>query len=300
MSIEIPTTTPPTRSLHRKLAQVMYEAETIPKRGRAPREIGGYPFVQVGDAADFIRKALSEKVVTMMPTNVQVVGQVDRPTAKGGTMTTVDLIVTWTLTDGESGESIEIQSCGAGADGGDKYSGKASTSAMKYALLSGFLLSTGEDTEQHAVESQTPAEVNAREREQLAASQARPVEQEFLPDGGLIGTVAVDGTKDGELRETPTGWVLPFKIKNGRKAYIVLAEDALAQAVHTLWPTIVDKRVTVWGHWSEETIPAKPNKPEIRYKLLHLERIQTPDGTLPAPGIDEPPADMALPFEDPA
>ena len=57
----------------------------------------------------------------------------------GGTMTTVDLVVTWTLTDGESGETIEIQSFGAGADGGDKYSGKASTSAMKYALLSGFL-----------------------------------------------------------------------------------------------------------------------------------------------------------------
>jgi hypothetical protein len=125
----------------------MYEAERIPKRGRAPREMGGYPFVQVGDAADFIRKALAEKVLTMMPTAVQVVGQQDRPTAKGGSMTTVDLITDWTITDGESGESITIQSFGAGADVGDKYSGKASTSAMKYALLTGFLLSTGEDSE---------------------------------------------------------------------------------------------------------------------------------------------------------
>jgi hypothetical protein len=48
-----------TRSLHRKLAQVMYEAERIPKRGKAPAAMGGFEFVQVGDAADFIRKALT-------------------------------------------------------------------------------------------------------------------------------------------------------------------------------------------------------------------------------------------------
>src|SRR3990167_4956932 len=137
----------PKLSLHRKLAQVMYEAEPVPKHGKAPAAMGGYPFVQVGDAADYIRKALAAQVITMMPTHVQVVGQVDRPTKAGGSMTTVDLIVDWTLTDGDTGETIIIQSFGAGADGGDKYSGKASTSAMKYALLSGFLLSPGEDTE---------------------------------------------------------------------------------------------------------------------------------------------------------
>jgi len=117
-----------------------------------------------------------------------------------------------------------------------------------------------------------------------AKTATQPEGEAFLPDGGLIGTVTTEGTKDGQLRETPNGWALPFKVKNGRKAYIVIAEDALAQAIATLWPTIIDKRVTVWGHWSEETIPAKGQKPEIRYKLLHLERIQTPDGTLPPAG----------------
>jgi ERF superfamily len=145
-----------TRSLHRKLATIMWEAERIPKNGIAPAVMGGYRFVQVGDAADYIRKALAEKVITMMPTSVRVINQTDRPTKAGGIMTTVDLMVDWTLTDGESGESIVIQSFGAGADGGDKYSGKASTSAMKYALLSGFLLSTGEDTEGDAPEARQP------------------------------------------------------------------------------------------------------------------------------------------------
>jgi hypothetical protein len=137
-----------TRSLHRKLAQIMYEADRIPKNGRAPEAMGGYPFVQVGDAADYIRKALSEKVISMLPTAVRIIGQTDRPTKSGGTQTTVDIITDWTLTDGETGEYIIIQSFGAGADGGDKYSGKAQTNAMKYALLMGFLLSTGDDPEQ--------------------------------------------------------------------------------------------------------------------------------------------------------
>jgi hypothetical protein len=136
-----------TRSLHRKLAQIMYEAERIPKNGRAPDAMGGFPFVQVGDAADFIRKALADKIITMMPTAVRIISQTDRPTKSGGSMTTVDLITDWTITDGESGESIVIQSFGAGADGGDKYSGKAQTNAMKYALLMGFLLSTGDEPE---------------------------------------------------------------------------------------------------------------------------------------------------------
>jgi ERF superfamily len=170
------TTGASVRSLHRKLATIMYEAERIPKNGIAPQAMGGYRFVQVGDAADYIRKALAEKVITMMPTAVRVINQTDRPTKAGGTMTTVDLVVDWTLTDGESGESIVIQSFGAGADGGDKYSGKASTSAMKYALLSGFLLSTGEDTEGDAPEAATtrPARAQVTQAVSPSAPATRP------------------------------------------------------------------------------------------------------------------------------
>jgi hypothetical protein len=174
-----------TRSLHKKLATIMYEAERIPKNGIAPQAMGGYRFVQVGDAADYIRKALAEKVITMMPTAVRVINQTDRPTAKGGTMTTVDLVVDWTLTDGESGESIVIQSFGAGADGGDKYSGKASTSAMKYALLSGFLLSTGEDSEGDGPEAHQAAPARATATQAPAKAPSGPTTppvQHPLPD----------------------------------------------------------------------------------------------------------------------
>lgn len=117
---------------------------------------------------------------------------------------------------------------------------------------------------------------------------------ELTPDGGLIGTAIIQGNQDFNLRETPDGWVIPFRVKNGSRSFIVVAEDALAQAVETFRMKILDQRVTVWGHWTDETIPAKGTKPAINYKILHLSRLQTADFTIPAPGIDEPPADLPL------
>jgi ERF superfamily len=268
-------------SLHRKLAQVMYEAERIPKNGQAPKEMGGYPFVQVGDAADYIRKALAEKVLTMMPVAVNVVGQVDRPTKSGGNMTTLDLITTWRITDGESGESIEIQSFGAGADGGDKYSGKAMTSAMKYALLSGFLLSTGEDTEASKLPEQRSPQAMV-----YSGSNPPPPAEPTNPDGSLIGTVELGsaGAKtDYNLRQTPQGFHIGFRLISPKGGIKVVAYDALAEALALVKDDVVGQRVTAWGRISDETFTPQGSKKAITYQVLTLERIQTPTVILPAP-----------------
>jgi hypothetical protein len=273
-------------SLHRKLAQVMYEAERIPKNGTAPREMGGYKFVQVGDAADYIRKALAEKVITMMPTAVHVVGQQDRPTKSGGNMTTVDLLTEWTLTDGESGESITIMSFGSGADGGDKYSGKASTSAMKYALLSGFLLSTGDDTEGSKPE---PDKAGAKRQWDDAHINEAPrpeLERRTSPDG-LIGTVSKGNTpmSDLGLHLQPDGsGYLGFKLKNGKSAYECVATTPLAEqiadALLITSDTLEAQTVTVWGRI--EMVPFVKGEVKREYARIVMERLQTADWTVPA------------------
>lgn len=259
----------PGLSLHRKLAQVMYEAERIPKNGRAPKEMGGYPFVQVGDAADYIRKALAEKVITMMPTNVSVVGMQDRPTKSGGSMTTVDLLVEWTLTDGESGETITITSFGAGADGGDKYSGKATTNAMKYALLAGFLLSTGEDPELGAGEGRAP------ERNLRADHAAN------FSDGGLIGLAEKTDKKTGDylVRESKEwGPFLGFRIKGeGRTGFLVEAHGPLATELFQREADVIGKRVQVWGEFAKRDLQNGGS-----YRAFVIERIRTPLFTIPA------------------
>src|SRR6185369_556199 len=87
--------TAPTLSLHRKLAQVMHEVGRIPKNGTAPQAMGGFKFVEVGDAADAIRVALAEKLVSMIPTAIEVVGETEHPTSSGKMMTTLTVRTTW-------------------------------------------------------------------------------------------------------------------------------------------------------------------------------------------------------------
>jgi hypothetical protein len=120
------------------------------------------------------------------------------------------------------------------------------------------------------------------------------------PEGGLIGTAISQGTQDFNLRQTPDGFVLPFRVKNGSHSFIVVAENRLAEALDAIKATVIDNRVTVWGSWSDETTPAKGTKPEIHYRILHLARIRTDDGVLPAdvkpdePVLPEPGDDVPL------
>lgn len=112
------------------------------------------------------------------------------------------------------------------------------------------------------------------------------------PEGGLVGVAIAQGTQDFELRQSPDGWTLPFRVKDGGKSFIVLAEGPIAQALGAIKETVLNERVTVWGHWTDETIPAKNGRPKVSYRVLHLERIATPDGILPAPAWDTEPPEM--------
>ena len=264
-----------TRSLHRKLAQIMYEAERIPKRGKAPAAMGGYPFVQVGDAADFIRKALAEKVLTMMPTSLDVVGMQDRPTKAGGTMTTLDIRVKWTITDGESGETIVVESYGAGADGGDKYSGKAMTNAMKYALLAGFMLSTGDDVELGHDEAGRPPRV---------PPPAQPPPDAEVRRVEITGIVSfgTSNQSDGRLRETPTGWVLGFNLTTGPRQWtrVLVRDDMALRLAHgdiALPPSLPLK---VFGpiEKAEDHVGDRI----VRYQRVTAEKITADEWELPA------------------
>jgi len=295
------------RSLHRKLAQIMYEAERIPKHGKAPAAMGGYPFVQVGDAADYIRKALAAQLITMMPTHVQVVGQVDRPTKAGGSMTTVDLIVDWTLTDGESGESIVIQSFGAGADGGDKYSGKASTSAMKYALLSGFLLSTGEDSELSGQpEGSSRPHADADSSPDPGPNGEQGDVEEMMGRVRRRGIIRKGSAEEYKLvaRQGPDGHVFGFRLEIDGDKNIpqCLVSGPLGEAAFIATggkpESLLGRPATVAGLLYNVK---RPDKPGSWYRL-HVDLIDTAEWILPAPPeerLPEPPPDIPLAGERP-
>ena len=281
---------PETRSLHRKLAQILYEAERIPKRGKAPAAMGGYGFVQVGDAADYIRRELGAAGLTMMPTGIDVVGQQDRPTKAGGTMTTLDLRVEWTISDGDSGESITIVSFGAGADGGDKYSGKAMTNAMKYALLTGFLLSTGDDVElgtDEAGRARREPEAAARPPQIDAQREAvRTNEPVLIGAKTVTGSFLVrkTGVADGLLRPSADGsfFIAAFRTVDQGLIPQVLVRDPLASDILDAVQNKLDGvDATISGDLY--SVPFKNGDFERPFERLELKHIQTAAWSLPVP-----------------
>jgi hypothetical protein len=118
-----------------------------------------------------------------------------------------------------------------------------------------------------------------------AGEETRVPTPEKTDDGGLIGVVEKGTAKDSdmELRETPDGWAIGFRLKaNGRGGIKVIARDALAQAVAAWAGQLVGQRVTCWGSIKDETYRPKGTQKTVTYQVLQLERMQTPDFTLPA------------------
>lgn len=125
-----------------KIAKVMEAVGYVSKTGT--NSAMGYKFVQASAVADKVREQLVKFNVSMTPTNIDVISDGVTPSGKQTLMT---LRFTWTLTDGDSGETLSFQSVGTGADMGDKAAYKAATGALKYALLTAFLIPTGDDPE---------------------------------------------------------------------------------------------------------------------------------------------------------
>jgi hypothetical protein len=104
-------------------------------------------------------------------------------------------------------------------------------------------------------------------------------------DGGLIGTVEIGKSRDSdyELRETPDGWALGFRLKDKAGSIKVLAKDAAALALAANKDETVGARVTCWGSVRPESFtPAKSNR-KVTYQVLDLERIVAPAFTFPVP-----------------
>jgi hypothetical protein len=291
----------PGHSLHAKLAEVMAEAENIPKNGTYTGQ-GSFKYVLVGDAAKVIRTALGVRHVSMLPAQVEVISEAEHATRSGGTMTTLTLRTTWILTDGETGETATIQSIGTGADSGDKASPKAQTNAMKYALLMGFLLSTGDDPEQSDSSDRRPKQRGSGMVSDTPYADAPPLHDEPIEHngiGGLVGTVEKGKPPvDMETRITANeGAVWGFALVDGRTKFQVVAKGELAEKLANQ-EIPVGTRVTVWG--PIEAIPWDKKMTDGTVKVLHfnriaLERVKGPNFDLSAP-VEAP----SLPLFDPA
>lgn len=158
------------KNLAAKIVEIMKAVGYVRKSGT--NQAQGYKYVMAADVADAVRDEMSKLNVSMVPTQVDVVSEGLTPSGKQSLLT---LRFTWTLTDGDTGETISWQSIGTGSDSGDKAAYKAATGALKYALLTGFLIPTGDDPENDSGDKVTEAAKKIFEAKPAAKASASDV-----------------------------------------------------------------------------------------------------------------------------
>jgi len=157
------------KNIMNKLLKITDEMGKIPKNGF--NQHFKYKFVQEQDAMDALRKLCIKNKVIIIPSVID--------SSREGSLTTVN--VKFTICDCETEEAIEANGVGQGADTQDKGAPKALTSAYKFFILKMFMVSTGDDVENHNVEATAkPATKTAAKTEPKQAAKAAP---KALPKG---------------------------------------------------------------------------------------------------------------------
>lgn len=122
------------------------------------------------------------------------------------------------------------------------------------------------------------------DRPRPAAGQTAPT-----PESGLIGTVDVrkEWLGDLELRQTPDGPVIGFRLKQGRQTLKVQAHGPLALAIAAA-DNLQGVTVTCWGTLVGEEFTPSGSTRSVAYQVLRLERMTTPEFTIPTGEPVEP------------
>lgn len=136
-------------NLYKAIINVMKAVKNIDKSMTVGSGANSYKGVADKDVKYHIGKAMEENGLAMIPIEVKPSLQIERweETNQFGTKNKQQIfteVTTKYLLIHESGESIEVVGYGHGVDTQDKAAGKATTYALKYALLYTFMVPTGE------------------------------------------------------------------------------------------------------------------------------------------------------------
>lgn len=139
-------TTKKMQTLVGKLAQIMADTPWVEKKGR--NTFFNYDYAKESDILDAIRDRLAANGIFVF-TSIESMEfrETSKKTRDGSPMNLVFVKTKHTFSDGESGETVEVNGFGSGEDSGDKAIYKAITGAMKYFVSKNFLMSTGDDPE---------------------------------------------------------------------------------------------------------------------------------------------------------
>ena len=143
-------------SLYTKLAKASASISTVEKLGENKEQ--KYLYATDADVMHAVRRAC---LAAGLFVGMQRAGRIcppDEIVSKHGTKGLREYVLAVVeFTDVETGQSRYVDSIGTGQDYGDKAMAKAITSAVKYALLKGLCLPTGDDPEADEETDRNPA-----------------------------------------------------------------------------------------------------------------------------------------------
>ena len=152
-------------TIYEAILNVMKDVKNIEKSMTVGTGNSSYKGVSDKDVKYTIGKAMEQHNLIILPVEIEPKLQVERWEetsqygAKQKQSVFTEVITTYRIIHTLSGESVEIKGYGHGVDSQDKSAGKATTYALKYALLYAFMVPTGdiEDADKtHSNEIATP------------------------------------------------------------------------------------------------------------------------------------------------
>lgn len=174
-------------SLRQKLIRVYELIDFVPKDGENKTQ--GYDYVKALHLVTKVRKALlALNVYTQV--EFEQIRAYEYKTRNGSTMNAVDVKCTVTFIDGDailingqSGEKYIAVGLGSAADAGDKYSYKAQTGALKYALRNAFLIPDeadpeGDESVDEPEERPAPKQKSIKQTSPAASKASEPAAEE--------------------------------------------------------------------------------------------------------------------------
>lgn len=148
-------------NLAKAIIAVMQSVKGIDKTMTVGTGNGSYKGVSDQVVKQILGDAMAANGLCIIPTGIETKTQIDRWEETGGQygpkqkQSVFTEVITKYLLMHESGESVELSGYGHGVDSQDKGAGKATTYALKYALLYTFLVPTGKIDDADSTHSET-------------------------------------------------------------------------------------------------------------------------------------------------
>ena len=153
------------KNLAKAVIQVMKEVRGMEKNSNVGAGKNSYNGTKDQDVKEVFNEALSKNGLCMIPTGIEEETKIERweevdawsketPKAKKQKQSVFTKVKTKYLLLHDSGESVEVAGYGHGVDAQDKGAGKATTYAMKNALLYTFLTPVGKIDDADTTHSQ--------------------------------------------------------------------------------------------------------------------------------------------------